>query len=848
MFDLFKQQMRLWLKIISFESMRKLGVLLLILVVFNGFAQKPKQLSSAEIYQQIKKLGVLGNVLYLAAHPDDENTRFIAYCANEKLYNTGYLSLTRGDGGQNLIGTQIREELGIIRTQELIAARRTDGGKQFFSRANDFGYSKTPEETLEIWDKEKILSDVVWVIRKFKPDVIVCRFPTDGGGGHGHHTASALLGVEAFEKAADRNYFPEQLSLVDAWQAKRIVVNTGRWWNPDISANDEGVVAEDIGKFNPFLGTSYNELAAISRTQHKSQGFGSMSDRGEYLEYFEHLKGEQAEESLFDGVDHLWTRLFDNKGDERLKEIIRWHKIIINEYDYEHPENSIPSLLSLKKVIHQVDDKFWKRKKLAEIQVLIKQCAGLYLEAVADDYWAVNGDSIKVKFELTARNDAGFKLERLVLSNNLNVEEFDEKLVKNQKLEFERTYHIKDLPVSQPYWLEKEGTLGTYAVDEQFKIGQAENFPAMMFVAGLVLDSFELNYGIPVVYKWRDPVKGELHRPFVIVPPTFVNFKEETQLFSDLNGREIELTVKATTENVNAQLDLTAPQGWVLSKKQFDLQFTKKGEEQKVKLTLKPTATAQLGDLTAELTIDGKTYNNALKTIEYDHIPTQVYMPKSKAKLVYMNIKKKGNKVGYFAGAGDVTVEALTNVGYQVDELAEADITPENLKQYDAVVLGIRAVNVNHRMPFIMPKLLKYCEEGGTLILQYNTAHRLKTEKFGPYPLKLSRDRVTEEDAEVTFLKPNHKVLNTPNKITKQDFDGWVQERGLYFPNEWDDKYEAILSWYDKGEEAKNGSLLVAKYGKGHYVYSGISFFREFPAGVPGAYRLFVNLISLGNE
>ncbi len=826
--------------------MRKLGALLLVFVVLSGFAQKPKQLSSSEIYQQIKKLDVLGNVLYLAAHPDDENTRFIAYCANERMYNTAYLSLTRGDGGQNLIGTEIREELGIIRTQELLAARRTDGGKQYFSRANDFGYSKTPEETLEIWDKEKILSDVVWVIRKLKPDVIVCRFPTDGGGGHGHHTASALLGVEAFEKAADETQFPEQLEYVDVWQAKRIVVNTGRWWNPDISADDEGVVAENIGKFNSLLGTSYNELAAVSRTQHKSQGFGSMSDRGEHFEYFEHLKGEPAKESLFDGMNRSWSTI--EKDINVVEEVSQTIERCIDEFDYNHPENSLDHLLTLKNALQKLNDDYWRRIKNHEVDDLIKQCLGLYIEATAETYWVTNGDSVTVNFEITPRNKGGIKLERLVLTNNQDIEEFDEKLAKNKKFELQRTYYIKDLAVSQPYWLEKEGTLGTYAVEEQYKIGQAENQPALSFVAGFVIDSFELNYGIPVVYKWRDPVKGELHRPFVIVPPAFVNFKEETQLFSDLKEREIELTVKATTNNVNAQLNLIAPEGWELSKKQFDLQFAKKGEEQKVSLTLKPTTNAQLGNLTAELIIEEKTYNKALKTIEYDHIPTQVYMPKSKAKLVYMNIKKKGSKVGYYAGAGDVTVEALTSVGYQVDELSEADITPENLKQYHAVILGIRAVNVNHRMPFIMPKLLKYCENGGTLILQYNTAHRLKTEEFGPYPLKLSRDRVTEEDAVVTFLKPNHKVLNTPNKITKQDFDGWVQERGLYFPKEWDDKYEAILSWHDKGEDAKNGSLLVAEYGKGHYVYTGISFFREFPAGVPGAYRLFVNLISLGNE
>ncbi len=281
-------------------------------------------------------------------------------------------------------------------------------------------------------------------------------------------------------------------------------------------------------------------------------------------------------------------------------------------------------------------------------------------------------------------------------------------------------------------------------------------------------------------------------------------------------------------------------------KKDNKIDLKNKGEEQKIETILKPTSEAINGELTAILKVNDRECNQSLKTIAYDHIPTQIYMPKAKVQLVYIDLVKKGEKVGYINGAGDVIPEALRNVGYEVMELSENDLELDNLKQFDAIVLGIRALNTNERINFYMPKLLAYCKNGGNLILQYNTSHRVKTENFAPYPLKLSRDRVTEEDAEVTFLKPEHPVLNTPNKITPKDFEAWVQERGLYFPNEWDEQYEAILSWHDKGEEAKKGSLLVAKYGEGYYVYTGISFFRELPAGVPGAYRLLVNLISLG--
>lgn len=824
--------------------MKKISLVSALLIVFNCFAQQPKQLASSEIYQKIQKLNVLGNVLYLAAHPDDENTRFIAYSANEKLFNTAYLSLTRGDGGQNLVGTEIREELGIIRTQELLAARRTDGGQQFFSRANDFGYSKTPKETLEIWDKDKILADVVWVIRKFRPDVIVCRFPTDGGGGHGHHTASALLGVEAFDLASDNSAYPEQLKYVDVWQPKRIVVNTGRWWKKDISADDEGVVAEDIGQYNALLGTSCNEIAAKSRTMHKSQGFGSTGTRGEQLEYFEHLKGEEAKESLFDDINTSWSRL---KGYDYIGKFIN---DISANYDLNNPVKSIPLLIKLKNELKKLNDTFWKKKKIAEVDELIKQCIGLYIEAKADDYFTTNGDSVKVFFELINRSLPELKIKSITSGAIGYSSDKEQKLLKNENITIEQAFQIPNsIVASQPYWLQKEGTLGTYNVTDQLTIGKPENDAAISFTVVMEINGQDIVYNYPLIYKWNDPVKGESYRPFVVVPPVFVNFSEELQLFSNLEEREIELTIKAASINLKGNLSLTAPKGWKLAQATYDINLAKKGEEQKIKVMLTPSAEAELGDLKAEITVSGKTYNKALNTITYDHIPTQIYMPQAKAKLVFVDLKTKGNKIGYFAGAGDKIPEALTSIGYEVDELAENGLELDNLEKYDAIVVGIRAVNVNDRFGFIAPKLLKYVENGGTLVMQYNTAHRLKTDDFAPYTLKLSRDRVTEEDAEVIFLKPEHTVLNSPNKITKADFEGWVQERGLYFPNEWDkEKYDAILSWNDKDETAKDGSLLVTKFGKGYYVYTGISFFRELPAAVPGAYRLFVNLISLGNE
>lgn len=815
--------------------MRKILFSLLILACASALAQMPKQLNSAEIYQEIKKLNVVGNVLYLAAHPDDENTRFISYCANEKLYNTAYLSLTRGDGGQNLIGTEIREELGIIRTQELLAARRTDGGTQYFTRANDFGYSKTAEETLEIWDKEKILGDVVWVIRKFRPDVIVCRFPTDGGGGHGHHTASALLAKEAFGIAGDSTKYPEQLEYVDVWQPTRVVVNTGRWWNDSISADDPGVVAIDIGKYNPVLGTSYNELAARSRSKHKSQGFGSTGTRGEQIEYFEHLVGTPANEDLFEGYASDWSRI---EGSKNVQSII---DNLIKNYAVENPAGSFKELKNLRGQLLELgaNENPFIVQKIKDIGQLLLQTRGVYLEAVASEYSAAEGDSVEVTFEFVDRSGNNLTLLSI---ENLNLG-YSEKFGSREVPILQRKIAVKDLPISQPYWLEQEGTLGTYNVTDQNLIGLPENNPSVNFTASYGFKNTEV-VEVPLVYKWNDPVKGEMYRPFVITPAVTANISQPINLFSTQEPRQVEIILKAHSDNQEGQLIAMTPMGWKID---YDRNFSliKKGDEQKVILTITPGEQNQNGFL--EIIINGKKARE-IKTISYDHIPTQVWFPETKTKMVYVDVKTTSKKIGYIAGAGDLVPEALQNIGYQVDLLTEADLEQENLKQYDAILTGIRFFNVDERSPYMAPKLMEYVNQGGNLIVQYNTRHRMKTEDFGPYPITLSRDRVTEENSEVIFLDADHPVLNTPNKITQLDFTNWVQERGLYFPSEWDEKYTALISWHDVNEPPRDGALLVAPYGQGHYAYTGISFFRELPAGVPGAYRLLVNLIEMGNE
>ncbi len=810
-----------------------------LLILFFPLIGSAQQLSSSEIFQKLKKLSVLGNVLYLAAHPDDENTRFISYCANEKLVNTAYLSLTRGDGGQNLIGTEIREELGIIRTQELLAARKIDGGKQYFTRANDFGYSKTPLETLKIWDKDKVLSDVVWVIRKFRPDIIVCRFPIDGKGGHGHHTSSALLAEEAFDMAADTNFFSEQLKYVDTWQAKRVVINTGRWWNKDISASDPGVVALDIGGYNTTLGISYNEMAALSRSMHKTQGFGSTGKRGEYLEYFEYLKGDSAKKSLFENIDFTWSRIVENSIIEQQI------KLIQDSFDIDQPSNSINQLIKLRKLVLNVKDEYWKRIKLQEINQLILHCAGVFLEATTLSSKKAVGDSLSFNLEFINRSNAKVILKKLSC-NSLNfLKEYDLESENNQKHDIKSKVKIpNELNISQPYWLVEKPLIGTCIVDDQLKIGKPENDPAASFIIHVNINGEEIRYKRPLIFKWNDPVKGEQFKNWILAPKVTANISKKVMIFSNDRAKNIDIKLKSHSGFQSGKIDLLTPLGWqVTGPNDYELNST--DDEISITYKVKPLENAISGNF--NIMLDG-VKAKSFKSIEYDHIPTQRWFPNAELELVKLDIDIPKRKIGYLMGAGDLVSDYLENIGYPVTALNTNEINLEELNKYDVIITGVRFFNVEERAPYITPLLLEFVNQGGNLIVQYNTSYRLKTDNFSPFPLKISRDRVTEENAKVKFLKPNHKVLNSPNKVTKLDFENWVQERGLYFPNMWSKEYQPILSWNDTGEDAKDGSLLIAKYGKGYYTYTGISFFRQLPQGVSGAYRLLVNLISLSDE
>ncbi|SHN03917.1 PIG-L family deacetylase [Polaribacter sp. KT 15] len=818
-----------------------------LLISIAVFSQKPQKLTSNQIFEKIEKLNFLGTALYIAAHPDDENTRLIAYLANNVKARTGYLSLTRGDGGQNLIGPEIRELLGVIRTQELLAARNVDGGEQMFSRANDFGYSKHPDETLEIWNKELVLSDVVWAIRNFKPDVIINRFNhRTPGTTHGHHTTSAMLSVEAFDLAGDNSVYKNQLKYTETWQPKRLFFNTSSWFyknEADFKNATEGKLTSfDVGTYYPLKGMSNNELASLASSQHLCQGFGRLTTRGSQKEYVEFLKGDKLKDKndIFSGINTTWNRL--NKGGE-IGEIL--YEIEEN-FDFVNPEKHLPKLMKAYGLIDKLTDNHWREIKKKQIKEIIEACAGLYLEASAESSSATPNSIINLNFEVLNRSNFSIELTSIVstIDNKKVKKEID--LVTNKKLNFKETITLKTNTYSDPYWLRKDATLGMYSVENQNLIGKPETPRETKVLFNLMIDGNPITFTKNVVRRYAERDKGEIYEPFEILPKITTKLKDKVLIFSDDIAKDVVVEVRAGANNVKGKLSLEVPLNWAVSPKYIDFAIKQKNDKNAFTFKVTPPKNQAEGKLKVMATSNGKVFDKELVEINYNHIPKQSVLLNSEAKIVRLNIKKVGNYIGYIKGAGDVVPESLNQIGYNVVMINPLEINDKNLHKYDAIVLGIRAYNVVKELKFKQKFLLDYVEKGGNMIVQYNTNRNVDV--AAPFKLNLSRDRVTDEFAKVTVLEKEHPVLNFPNKISQNDFKGWVQERGLYFPNSWSKEFTPVLSMQDKGETAKKGSLLIAKYGKGNYIYTGLSFFRELPAGVSGAYKLFANLLSVGKS
>ncbi len=807
-----------------------------------GAATQP--LSGSEILQELKNFREFATVLYVAAHPDDEDTQLITYLARARHYRTAYLSVTRGDGGQNVIGPELDSELGVIRTQELLAARRLDGGRQFFTRAIDFGYSKDYRETLRIWNKDEVLSDVVRVIRTFQPDVVIAGFaPQQTPGNHGHHVASAFLAVDAFKLAGDPKAFPDQLTYLKPWQPKRLLQRSGGFGGRGGGGTSGPGPHLEISGNDPVLGISYNEIAGRSRAMHKSQGFdnprgfGGGGGGGAQSRGFLVLDGESTTNDIMDGIDTTWNRIPGGW------QIAKLADEIIGRFDANAPDNIVKWLLVTRVNLEslppdpQVDE---KRKLLEKI---LQDCLGLSVVTTVPQAEVVAGEELKLHSMATVQSKIPLFWLAQAQSDGSAA-----KLKPGESAGRDRTLKLPaEMPLTEPYWLREDPTVGMYRVEDPRLIGTPQSAPAL-----LITNRFQIgDSGGPILEVPVEPVQAgtesgsfEARRTLKVIAPVSVRCESEVTLFAPGASRDVTVQVTAARANTKGELSLDAPTGWTISPAKQEFHFTSEGEAKK--FSFKVTAPAQIASaqITARAKVGDKVYDNQLIEISYAHIPLQVLQPPARTKAVALDLEIRGKHVGYVAGAGDSVADALKEMGYEVTTLADSDLTTNRLKDFDAVVFGIRAFEVHRDLAERLPDVFAFVESGGNVIVQYN--RNVGNMKLAPYDLRVSNERVTDETAPMTFLAPDHPVLNTPNKITAADFDGWVQERGIYFPNQWDEHFTPILACADPGEAPKSGGLLVARHGKGYYVYTGLDFFRELPDGVPGAYRLFANLVSLG--
>ena len=808
------------------------------LVAAVGLRADPGASSSATILQELRSFQTTGSVLYVAAHPDDENNRLLPYFALGLGYRTAYLSLTRGDGGQNLIGPELGEELGVIRTQELLAARRIDGAGQYFSRARDFGFSKDSSDTLRRWDRQEVLSDVVRVIRQFRPDVIVTRFSPIPGGTHGHHTASSILAIEAFREAADPAKFPEQ--HLPPWQAKRIVWNSFSGYGRARS-DSEAAVRLDDGGYDPFLGFSFGEIAAQARSMHRSQGEGRASSRSPSAETFDLLAGEPASGDLMDGIDTTWARIPGGGA------MGRQAAALAAQFSPANPSASIPALLEIRRQLALVADSPLVAEKRREADVLLTACLGLFVETAVDHAQVVPGDDLHFHHSVVLRSAfpvrwVGVRIpdggEHLSLAVTLvagvpATAEFEKRLPEN-------------LPLTQPYWLKTPGSEGMFKVADPELIGRPESPPPIALEQVFEVGGQTLVVPDEPVQIVVDPARGETRRRLEVIAPVSVAWQDPLALFAPGASRKAKVVVTAARAATTGTVHLRLPSGWSAQPESVAIELPAAGERAEAEFTLTASRRLETAPITAVVTVAGKDYDTGRRELAYEHIPPQLLQSPATLRAVCLDLQTKGHAIGYLPGAGDQVADAIARMGYDVSALKPADLEASRLHGYDAVVVGVRAFNTRGDLEAVMPELFRYVEAGGTLIVQYNTFGGLRSTRFAPYPITLSDLRVTHADSAVRLLDPQNAALASPNRIGEDDFAGWIQERARYIPRTWDSHFVPLLSTSDPGEPPLDGTLLIASYGKGRIVYTGLSFFHELPEGVPGAYRLFANLLSLG--
>lgn len=836
--------------------MKKSFVLFMVIVsTWSLYGQS--QLSLGQWLHEYNKLPVNGTVLYIAAHPDDENTRLIAWLANEKKYRTAYLSLTRGDGGQNLIGKELGTELGLIRSHELAQARAIDGGEQYFTRAFDFGYSKTPEETFSKWNKDSVLADMVFVIRQLQPDYLITRFSALPSPTHGHHTASAQLAELAFDLAAQPNAFPEQFVYgVKPWQPKCLLFNASTWWNPDLSsiaAQNDSFFAVDVGGFNALLGCSYTEMAGKSRSMHKSQGFGSSEPVGEQLEYLKLIKTANVKWNK----QNPWSLMPSQIKNKSVLSYFNQNLYVTHNDIYS---DYLTKLVKYIKWLEKEELGFspaLKHYKLQKAKFLLMQACGLYLRVKAPELQYAEGSTIE-KANLVMVNRSKFRCEIFEYLPGKNISSVNFEKFSAAPLRFQQVQNLTgsiSLTVdktSEAPWLTKGKS--EFLFNSSWRDDAVQSGTEALFTirAKFKIEGVEIETELPVIYERVDPVRGLVQNPIIVYQVPKI---QATSKFSLIN-----------TENPSLPTD------WFISssnelRQVYQLQLEQLAIGQVLPLWRSNQTLSSFSDITPiplqpiegvnhqkiklSLTkIDGTFQELRMhKSISYDHIGTWLH---GEDFAVWATQKPKHlskKKIAYLEGAGDDVLQSLKRFGLEITEIKTNDLDLTALSNYQVLITGIRAFNVLELNKTQRAAIDSFIYRGGHLIVQYNTSRGLTSALPAPYDFSLGRNRVTEEDAPVLLTNPQHSFFTRPYKLNQDDFAGWFQERGLYFAEKFSPEYENLIEMKDSSDpEYQKGALVTCQFGKGRFTYCGLSLFRQLPMGHPGAFKLLLNIIESNDE
>ncbi len=804
--------------------MKKLITFTFTLFLFHfGYAQ-----TSYSIKSELQQLKNTTTILYVAAHPDDENNLLIGYLAKGKNYRTIYFSLTRGDGGQNLIGAEQGVELGMLRTQELLKARSVDNGEQYFSHAYDFGFSKSAEETFEHWDEGALLKDLIQAIRITQPDIIICRFPADKRAGHGHHIASAILAKMAYTLAGDENYRLNSNPELKPWKTNVLLWNI---FDKNDSTLTESLIKVSIAGIDSSTGKTFQELAADSRSMHKCQGFGFAPDNNSTSEYFQVIeKGlPNANIDLNNLTNQKWNQ--EAEGKAILKHI---DELIYNGNKFSF-ETTMSKLFLIRKQILIIKNENLREEKLNQIDNLIKHYSQLRVSAYSNvDVYNVN-DTITYKLSVfNPHPNTSFEI--LVKNNFIPIAPLHNT---------EQNFSTIAVKTSQSFWLNKPIQNDLYSFDSNGLIkGNNEN--AIYCPVQFIWKNDTVNWKIPVQYQFVNPKSGEEKRT-IIISDGIYSFNVLPSIYF-LNNESKSVTIKINNPYENSYRCKIKPvftnDGFSTSQKEITIEFSKKGEAKDIKFDLNknPNSNYKKTDLSFIISDSNQTYNlTELREIEYPHIDKQHYYKPVAIKLINPTYKIATNKVAYLMGSGDKIPEVLLNLGISVDIFKENDLSKLDFSQYKVIIAGVRLYNTSKEIHRLNNALNEFIYSGGKYIVQYNTN---KENEIGPYSFKVGKIRVTEENSIVTIADSSCIELNYPNKITAADFNNWIQERGIYFVENPDKNFIQPLSMNDRKEDPHQGSLIIANYGKGKFIYTGISFFRQLPAHVEGATKLFMNLIA----